>query len=166
MRSLLSSSWWFRCWPLYPFWDRSYSPKIFWSFFPYCCSGRGLSTRWGYRTIAGLDELLVTGEIKHDECHICIFQVTGNQGAKSFLSCCIPQLQPKDIIAHMNILSHEVNTNCSLDNALCTPDPSSNLSWMYRVKMEVLPVDCSPRKTTLIFVFIWAKEDSDFFSCI
>ena len=34
------------------------------------------------------------------------------------------------------------------------------------MRIEVLPVDCYPRNTTLILLLICAKDDYDFFSCI
>lgn len=69
-------------------------------------------------------------------------------------------------MADVHVLGHEIDAHSCLNAFSITPEPSSNLSWMNRVSMEVLPVDCSPRNTTLTLVFTWAKEDSDFFSCI
>lgn len=42
--------------------------------------------------------------------------------------------------------------------------PSSNLSCIYLSRMDVLPVDWSPKNTTLILLFTCASEDSDFLS--
>ena len=66
----------------------------------------------------------------------------------------------------MQVFGHEVDSDGGLSRWISTPTPCSKRSWMKRTKIEVLPVDCSPRKTTLILLFTCANDDSDFFYSI
>jgi hypothetical protein len=107
-----------------------------------------------------------TGEVEDDEGDESVLEVAGDQRAEAFLAGGVPELHAEDAGADVQVLGHEVDADGGLDERWGTPMPSSNLSWMNRMRMEVLPVDCSPRKTTLILLFTCAKDDSDFFSCI
>ena len=97
-----------------------------------------------------------TCDIENDEGYSCILKVARNQGSKSFLPGRIPKLQPKNMIVNWEVFGHEIYANsCLLNKGKGTPNPSSNLSCIKRMRMEVLPVDWSPRKTTLIFVLMF-----------
>ena len=107
-----------------------------------------------------------TCEVEDDEGDEGVLEVAGDEGAEPFLACGVPELHPEDVVSNVDVLGHEVDADGGLPSADVTPSPSSNLSWMKRVRMEVFPVDCSPRNTTLILLLICAKEDYDFFYCI
>lgn len=107
-----------------------------------------------------------TCEVEDDEGDEGILEVAGDEGAEAFLAGGVPELHPEDVVADVDILGHEVDSDSGLRSADGTPSPSSNLSWMKRMRIEVFPVDCSPRKTTLILLLICANEDYDFFYCI
>ena len=108
----------------------------------------------------------ITGKVEDDKGYEGVFEVAGNEGSKALLPGSVPKLHAEDIVAKVKVLGHEVDAYGWLSYLVSTPRPYSNLSWMKRIRMEVFPVDCSPRNTTFILLLIWAKEDSDFFSCI
>lgn len=94
-----------------------------------------------------------TTDIKHQKRNVRLFQVVRNQRPESLLASCIPELKAEHLPTRHNRFGHEVNSNCWLYQRWSTPMPISNLSSMKRVKIEVFPVDCSPRNTTLILLF-------------
>ena len=129
-------------------------------------SGKYLSIHWDCRMTCDLDDVWFTCEIEDDECYECIFQVARDEWSKSLLASGVPELQSKDVGTDMNIFCHKIYSNSWLYAYWITPEPSSNLSCMNLVKIDVFPVDCSPKNTTFILLFIWAKEDYDCLSFI
>ena len=116
---------------------------------------RGLSTLWRFRRCACLHLAWFTCQVENDESNTGIFQIAGDQGPKSLLSCSVPQLQSEVMLPNSEVFRHKINTHGCLDMIIITPCPSSNLSYINRSRIDVFPVDWSPRKTTLILLLMW-----------
>lgn len=136
------------------------------SIFPFCSSCIGQSTLSCLWSFAYLDRDRSTCNIKNQNNNAGILQIAGDERAKPLLSCRVPQLQPEILIEHSQIFGHEVNANSGLHLTSHTPIPSSNLSEINLIKMEVFPVDWSPKNTSLILLFTWERSDYDFFKLL
>lgn len=62
----------------------------------------------------------------------------------------VPELHAEDAIVQGHIFGHEINPNGCLGKCAGTSTFSSKVSCINLERIEVLPVDWSPRKTTLI----------------
>ena len=57
----------------------------------------------------------LTCNVKDDERNGCVFEIAGNQGSKSFLAGCVPELESKDVIAEGEIFGHEIDADGCLE---------------------------------------------------
>lgn len=82
-----------------------------------------------------------------------IFEVTGNEGSESLLTCGVPQLKPVIFGLVSDIFGQKIDSDCRLDHIHLTLADYSKRSWIYFSMMLDFPTDWPPKNTILILVF-------------
>ncbi len=86
-----------------------------------------------------LNLIIITRQIEHNDCQVCVFKIARNQRFESLLSSSIPQLKTYHFTLHCNVFRNEVDSDGGLGNMLITFLVGSNQLRIYRPIIELLP---------------------------
>lgn len=109
------------------------------------------------------------GDIDDDEGAFGIFEVVGDEGAESLLTCGVPELQAEVLAPVGDILDEEIDADGRLDQWMGTLLDSSNISFTYFSMMLDFPTDWFPSSTifnlvlplivlTELFIFLFKLQ--------
>jgi hypothetical protein len=62
----------------------------------------------------------VTCEVEDYQCHVCVFEVAGNETFETLLSSCVPELQADYFPAGCDVFAYEINPDRWLSHPACT----------------------------------------------
>lgn len=62
----------------------------------------------------------VTCEVEDYECHVCVFEVAGNEAFEALLPSCVPELQTDDFAAGCDVFAYKINSDRWLSHRACT----------------------------------------------
>ena len=99
------------------------------------------------------------GDVVHDDCHVGVTDVGGDQGTETLLTSGVPKLKLHGLVLKMHLLGDEVDTDCWLGKGYfiqitkkeATRSVDSKVSYMNRLMIDVLPTLWSPRNTIFCF---------------